>query len=338
MNKIIIPMAVVVGVAIASCSTGTTANQTATPSVVSVAQPSKALMGYADIAEKVLPSVVNLDVFDDSGQGGSGSGFIISEDGYIVTNHHVAAAFGDAEIFVTFSDESVVEGTLVGSDAGYDIAVVKVDITGLPTLPLEKPTAKVRVGDVAVALGSPLGLQGTVTAGIVSALNRPVIAGDFGGAAYINAVQTDAAINPGNSGGPLVNNLGQLIGVNSAIASTGDVAGSIGLGFAIPVKTAMRIANEIIKTGSSSTPVIGVSLDESFFGPGAKIAEVTAGSSAKKAGLKVGDIITSVNGNIIADSVEVIVSIRANAPGDTIKIKVDRGNKSKSFNLVLGSA
>ena len=273
--------------------------------------------------------------------GGTGSGFVISEDGYIVTNHHVAGGVGEnGTVEVVFSDESTATGTLVGSDAGYDLAVVKVNRDGLPSLPLGT-SSDVRVGDVAVALGSPLGLQGTVTSGIVSALERPVTAGGQGSTSFINAIQTDAAINPGNSGGPLLNGSGEVIGVNTAIATLGAVggsAGSIGLGFAIPIDTVQRIVDEIISTGSSSTPVIGVSLDTSFPGPGARVSEVTPGSGADEAGLLDGDVITAIDGDVIAESTELIVSIRSNAPGDSVELTILRDGRTQDVTVTLTAA
>ena len=279
-------------------------------------------LSIVDIAEQVGPAVVQLNVYDETGAGGTGSGFVISEDGFIVTNHHVAGTLGE-DAFID----------------GYDIAVVKVDVDGLTTLPFKRPLPEVVVGELAVALGSPLGLSNTVTAGIVSALNRPVTAGGDGSISFINAIQTDASINPGNSGGPLVNGNGELIGVNTAIASLGvpGAAGSIGLGFAIPVDTVQRVVGEIINTGSSTTPVIGVSLDTEFFGPGARIAEVTPGGTGEEAGLKAGDIIVSVDGNLIAESTELIVSIRANAPGDVVELLVFSDGSNKTIEVTLGT-
>jgi putative serine protease PepD len=293
----------------------------------------------AAVAAAVQPSVVQLNVSGSQGDG-TGTGFVVSSDGYIVTNDHVAGDAGnDGTIDVTFIDGSTATGTLVGSDPGYDIAVVKVDRTELPALTLGSSDA-VNVGDIAVAIGSPLGLQGTVTSGIVSALNRPVTAGGQGDTAYINAIQTDAAINPGNSGGPLVNTAGEVIGVNSAIATVGrgDAVGSIGLGFAIPVDTAKRIVDELINTGTSQTPVIGVQLDMGFEGPGGAVAQVTSGSPADDAGLQEGDVITKVDGNLISDSTALIVSIRANAPGDEIELTVLRNGDTLAVALTLEAA
>ncbi len=297
----------------------------------------------ADIAAKVQPAVVQLNVTGADG-GGTGSGFVISADGYIITNNHVAGMAGDGgSIVVAFSDGTELDGTLVGANPGYDLAVVKVEGTSLPTVPLGS-SAGLSVGDAVIAVGSPLGLQGTVTTGIVSALNRPVTAGgsESDTTAFINAIQTDAAINPGNSGGPLLDGTGAVIGVNSAIASLGgsdgSQPGSIGLGFAIPIDTAQRIANEIISTGSSTTPVIGVSLDMQFEGPGAMVSEVTAGGSAEAAGLQAGDTITAVDGATVDDSTSLIVTIRSKSPGDSVTLSVLRGGQTIQVPLTLGSS
>jgi len=307
--------------------------------VSSVDAPSAAADGtIAGVAAAVQPAVVQLNVTASAGDG-TGSGFIISEDGYIITNHHVAGpAASDGKIEVVFADGKSATGKLVGSNPGYDLAVVKVDRDSLPTLTLGK-SGELNVGDTVIAIGSPLGLQGTVTTGIVSALNRPVTAGGEGETSFINAIQTDAAINPGNSGGPLVDGNGAVIGVNSAIASMGAMqgsqAGSIGLGFAIPIDTAKRIADEIITTGSSKTPVIGVQLDMSFEGPGGKVVEVTEGGAAEQAGMRVDDVILQVNGQRIADPTTLIVTIRSFAPGDTLTLTVDRDGQTLQLPITL---
>jgi putative serine protease PepD len=203
-------------------------------------------------------------------------------------------------------------------------------------------SAQVTVGDVAVAIGAPLGLDGTVTSGIISSLDRAVTAGGSGEMAYINAIQTDAAINPGNSGGPLLNSVGQVIGINSAIATlapsfSGEV-GSIGLGFAIPINSARRIAEEIIETGDSSTPIIGVTLDTTFTDGGSRISEITPGGPADAAGLRSGDIITALQGRDTSDSTELVVAIRSFAPGETVQVTFVRGGQTRSVNLVLGAS
>ena len=291
----------------------------------------------AAVAAALQPSVVQINVAGGGGAG-TGSGFIIREDGYILTNNHVTAN-GD-DITVTFSDGETAAATLVGANPGYDLAVLKVDQTGLPAVTLGSSGA-LEVGDAAIAIGSPLGLQGTVTSGIVSALNRPVTAGGEGELAFINAIQTDAAINPGNSGGPLVDGNGAVIGVNSAIAalggSFGGQAGSIGLGFAIPIDTAARIASELIATGSSSTPIIGVQLQMDFPGPGARVAGITDNGPASSAGLREGDVITALNGVPVVDATDLIVDVRSLAPGDEVILTVERDGAEREVTLVLGA-
>ena len=292
----------------------------------------------ADIAERVSPSVVQLNVTGQQGEG-TGSGFIISSDGYIITNNHVAGPAGrSGSIEVHFADGTKATGTLVGANPGYDLAVVKVDKTGLPAISLGA-SGELKVGDAVIAVGSPLGLQGTVTSGIVSALNRPVTAGGEGETAFINAIQTDAAINPGNSGGPLLNSAGAVIGINSAIASMGTSLsgqpGSIGLGFAIPIDTAKRIVDELIKTGTSTTPILGVQLDMQFNGDGARVDNVTEGGASEAAGLQRGDVIVAVDGKPVADGTELIVIIRSRAAGDTVKVTIDRDGQSTVLPVTL---
>ncbi len=293
----------------------------------------------AAIAESVSPAVVSLEVSGAQGSG-SGSGFVIRENGYIVTNNHVVEGAADGgEITVHFADGRKFDATIVGRDANYDIAVVKVDASGLPTAALGNSDGVV-VGDLAIAIGSPLGLDGTVTAGIVSALNRPVTAGGGGATSFINAIQTDAAINPGNSGGALVNAAGEVIGVNSAIATLGDgsgQSGSIGLGFAIPINQVKRIGEELINTGASTKPIIGVSLDQSYQGEGARVQEVTAGGPAEAAGLENGDVIVEFDGEPVTDATSLIVDIRSMKPGDEVAISVQRGGSTQDLTITLGS-
>ena len=294
----------------------------------------------AALAARLTPSVVNISVSSPMGQA-TGSGFVIRSNGYILTNHHVVAGVGDnATITVDFADGSSAPGKVVGSNSAYDLAVVKVDRTGLPAVTLGNSDSVV-VGDPVIAIGSPLGLQGTVTSGIVSALNRPVTAGDTSGGAsmsYINAIQTDAAINPGNSGGPLIDSRGAVIGVNSAIASLGSgfgsESGSIGLGFAIPVNQAKRIAEEIMRTGTSQVPVLGVSIDMQYQGAGARVAAIRSGLGAEKAGIKVGDVITAIDGKPVSDATAFIVAIRSHAPGDVVKVTLKDG---RSVQVTLGA-
>jgi putative serine protease PepD len=291
----------------------------------------------AALAAALTPSVVAVQV--DGWQGSSaGSGFIIRADGYILTNHHVVAGVGvSPRIQIVFADGSKAAGTVVGSNTSYDLAVVKVDKTGLPAVTLGNSEGVV-VGDPVIAIGSPLGLQGTVTSGIISALNRPVTTADDSGgsSSYINAIQTDAAINPGNSGGPLIDGRGAVIGVNSAIASlgSGSQSGSIGLGFAIPINQAKRIAEEIMSTGRSRVPVMGVSIDMAYEGEGARVVKVAPGGGAAKAGLKANSIIVKVDGEAIADATELIVAIRAHQPGDVLMVTTRNGT---NYEVTLGA-
>jgi len=305
----------------------------------------------AGIAATVLPSVVSIQVDGPEGIS-TGSGFVLRGDGYLVTNNHVIAqADGEPSttITVTFGDGSEQEATIVGRTADYDLAVLKVDVQGLTPLLLGDSDGVV-VGDAVVAVGAPLGLAGTVTTGIVSALNRPVSAGDASDSddqAFINAIQTDAAINPGNSGGPLVNALGEVIGINSAIAqppgSTSVVGGSIGLGFAIPSNQVRRTADQLIETGRATYPIIGVLLDQRYTGEGVQVSSetqggrepVTADGPAARAGIHPGDVILAIDGRPVTDPDELIVAIRARTPGDTIVLHVRSGSNERDVRVKL---
>ena len=295
------------------------------------------------IAQLVSPSVVSLKVNSMAG-GGTGSGSVIrtnSTISYIVTNNHVienAATGGTIE--VELNNGEVLTGTIVGRDSEYDLAVVSVRKGNLPVI-VQGDSSAVSIGDAVVAFGSPLGLSGTVTSGIISALNRPVTTGSTSIASYIDAIQTDAAINPGNSGGPLVDSQGRIVGVNSAIATlgSGSAAGNIGLGFSIPFNQAKRIINEIIETGKSTKPIFGVSFDSAFTGTGARIGALTAGKGAEKAGIPVNSIIKSIDGFKINNAVSAIVRIRAKAPGDQVTVIVELPNgTSRTYTVTLDSA
>ncbi len=291
----------------------------------------------SDIAAGTLPAVVSILAVGTT-QSGSGSGFIVRPNGYILTNNHVVSLVDDGgTLTIVFSDGERAEAKVVGTSPDYDLAVVKVDRLDLPTVTLGD-SDDVQVGDTAIAIGAPLGLDGTVTSGIISALDRPVTAGeDNAEPSYINAIQTDAAINPGNSGGPLLDGGGAVIGINSAIASlaVGGEASNIGLGFAIPINSARRVAEELISTGHSRTPLMGVNLVMDFTDGGAKVKSVTAGTPSEDAGLRAGDIIHSVNGRNIDDGVELVVEVRDHSPGDTLEIAYDRDGKDLTTTLVL---
>ena len=222
--------------------------------------------------------------------------------------------------------------------------MLKIDVVGAPTLQLGDSDAA-QVGDAVIAIGSPLGLSGTVTSGIISSKNRAVTTGNGSGeSSFINALQTDAAINPGNSGGPLVDATGAVIGVNSAIATLGfsSQAGSIGLGFAIPINQAKKTTEQLIRTGSATYPIMGISVDTRYTGAGALITSegvgITPGGPAAKAGLRAGDVILEFDGSEVDNSDELIVMIRSKNVGDKVKIKYKRGNLTKEVTVTLAAS
>jgi putative serine protease PepD len=301
-------------------------------------------MNTKAISALVTPTVVSISVTSAEGSG-TGSGSIYKSNAstsYIITNNHVIeSAVTTGTIKVEFTNGDQVNATIVGRDPMYDLAVLSIKTGNLPTIAVGD-SSKVNVGDPVIAIGSPLGLASTVTSGIISALNRPVTTGDVGSQSYVNAIQTDAAINPGNSGGALVDAQGRIIGVNSAIAtlSSGGTSGSIGLGFSIPINEAKRVIEEIIATGKSTRPVLGVFFDTEFTGIGARILRLSPGEGAEKAGIPAGSVIRSIDGLKIPDEVAAIVKIRSYAPGTTITVVVDLPNSggSKSFKVTLGTA
>ncbi|MDQ1535991.1 MAG: putative serine protease PepD [Actinomycetota bacterium] len=308
----------------------------------------------ADIAARVLPSVVTIKIEGPAGSG-TGSGFVMRKDGYILTNNHVVeAAKSSGTISVQFSDGKSADATIIGRDDSYDLAVIRVNRRNLRPLVLG-PSLDVVVGDPVIAVGAPLGLDSTVTSGIVSALNRPVTAGGAGAssASFINAIQTDAAINPGNSGGPLVDMAGEVIGVNSAIARVagadsglGGQSGNIGVGFAIPSDQVRKTAEQLIANGKATHPVIGVSIDTSYKGEGVRIASknqngsspIAKGGPADKAGLKPGDVILKFDGRVVTDPDEFVVAIRAKSVGETVALTVKRGGSERTVKMTLQAA
>ena len=315
---------------------------------VTLGSPSSAAGSINSIVTKISPSVVTINVTTPTG-GGTGSGSIFkttSTFSYVVTNNHVieSAVGGTGTITVELDNGDQSTATIVGREPNYDLAVLKISKGNLPVIETGDST-QLKIGDLVIAFGSPLGLDHTVTSGIVSSLNRPVVTsgGTNSNESYVDAIQTDAAINPGNSGGPLTDSLGRMIGINAATASLGSTtgqSGSIGLGFAIPMNQAIRIMNEIIETGKATRPVLGVFFDQSFAsGKGAKISSLTANDGAQKAGIPVGAIITSIDGVRITDYVSAIVRIRSHAPGDKVAVTVTMPTGgSKTFNITLGSA
>ncbi len=295
----------------------------------------------AKIAATALPSVVTVKIRTASASG-NGSGFVIDRAGHILTNNHVVSgATGPGEITVEFVDGTSVAARIVGRDSSYDLAVLAVDKTDVTPLEWGR-SSDVVVGDGVIAVGAPLGLEATVTSGIVSALNRPVVATGGDDMSFINAIQTDAAINPGNSGGPLLDMSGRVIGINSAIArdpgSTSSSGGSIGVGFAIPSDQAAKTAQQLIATGKAEHPIIGVKLDTQFTGEGARIADpggVTPGSAADTAGLRDGDVIVRFEGKKVPGSNQLVVAIRAKNVGDTVHLTVERAGAQIDITLTL---
>ncbi|GAA4573956.1 trypsin-like peptidase domain-containing protein [Planotetraspora kaengkrachanensis] len=306
----------------------------------------------AEVAKAIQPSVVSIRITTQNG-GGEGSGVILSADGLILTNNHVVAELGQGggDVTVKFSDGKTASATVKGTDPTTDLAVIQAQgVSGLTPASLGD-SDKLQVGDAVLAIGSPLGLEGSVTSGIVSALDRTLTEGGdepqqpfpFGqqrqqepGTTIGGMVQTDAAINPGNSGGALVNAAGQVIGINTAIATSGQSSGNIGVGFAIPINTARQVADQLIKTGKATHAFLGVSLaDATGDAEGAVISSITAGSPAAKAGLQDGDLVTKVNEKVV-DSAETLVGeIRSSRPGDKVTITYSRNGKVSTVSITL---
>jgi len=299
-----------------------------------------------NLAATITPSVVSIAV-ESGTRSGTGSGWVYrssATSSFIITNNHVIeSAATTGTITVEFSNGDQIDAKIIGRDKAYDLAVLQINRGNLAALNLGDST-KLVVGESVMAVGSPLGLASTVTTGIISALNRPVSAGSVGAESFVNAIQTDAAINPGNSGGALVNSQGQIIGVNSAIAtlSSGGTSGSIGLGFAIPITEAKRVIDEIITspTNTSTRPVLGVFFDSAYQGNGARILRLSTGEAAEVAGIPVGSIVKSIGGQRVTDQVSAIVRIRSFAPGATVSVTVELPNNGgvKTFTVKLGKA
>ena len=317
-----------------------------------VIQTNGASPDWTATAKAVAPSVVSITVASGQAQG-QGSGVVIDKGGHILTNNHVATGAGaGATISVTLSDGRTYDAKIVGTDPSTDLAVLALANPPSDLTPISfGDSAKLAVGQPVMAVGNPLGLAGTVTTGIVSALNRPVTTSDpaaakgAGDPVVTNAVQTSAAINPGNSGGALVTADGQLIGINSSIASLGSSgssqSGNIGIGFAIPVNEAKSIADQLIATGSAQHAFLGVSSsDTTVTENGSKrdaalVRVVTAGTPAATAGLKVDDAVVAVNGQPIASSKALVAAIHERKVGDTVTVTVLRGGARTDVKVTL---
>ncbi|HET8562203.1 MAG TPA: trypsin-like peptidase domain-containing protein [Marmoricola sp.] len=298
------------------------------------------------VASKVLPSTVQIIAeYDGNAQGATGSGFVMDRQGHIITNNHVVAqaAADQGPIEVIDQRGRHYAAHVVGRSSVYDIAVL--EAKGARRL---RPAAfgsadQMRVGETVVAIGSPLGLSATVTSGIVSAVHRPVTTGNGSDSSYISAVQTDAAINPGNSGGPLVNLQGQVVGVNSAIASlgtgtgTGGESGNIGVGFAIPIEQVEVTTDQILRTGEARYPVIGANVRGTRQLDGARVDSVIPGEPAADAGLRAGDLIVALDGHKVSGSIDLVVAIRTHVPGDTVTLTVRRAGQLHRIEVRLAS-
>ena len=302
------------------------------------------------VAQTVLPSVVKIDVAGPQGQG-SGSGIILSSDGQILTNNHVVELAGDSgELEVSFNDGSHAKAKIVGTDPLTDTAVIQAEgVSGLTPATIGSSDS-LQVGQSVVAIGSPFGLDATVTSGIVSALKRPVNVGTVsqGNSTVYPAIQTDAAINPGNSGGPLVDMNGHVVGINASIQtasqnSSGGEPGSIGLGFAIPIDEVMPVIQQLEKGETPTHARLGISVENVAAGQGAlvtdgaKISDVNAGSAAADAGLKNGDVITKVDDTLITDADSLVATVRAYRPGDKVTVTYTRDGAEHTVSLTLDS-
>ena len=310
-------------------------------------------------ASEAGPAVVTLWV-ESSVSSGSGSGVILSEDGYILTNAHVVTLSGstnDPDLSVKLWDGTVLPATLVGYDTVYDLAVIKVEASGLKAIKFAD-SSNLNVGQNVVAIGAPLGLASTVTEGIVSALNRTIRVASAevseepglqfwtgtGESISIQVIQTDAAINPGNSGGALVNERGELVGINVAIATAGSgEAGSIGVGFAIPSNTANRIATEIMQTGKATHGLLGAMVRDnsengSGFSTGAYVDQVTEGGAAETAGIQSGDVIIEFAGQKVTSAADLTAMVRAQPAGAAVQLKIIRDGETISLRATLGNA
>jgi putative serine protease PepD len=326
-------------VALTQGSSHSTPAAVASPNVANVASAS---LTVGQIAKASIPSVVEVDAtqvasqspFPGGAQGGGtaqGTGFIYDTKGDIVTNDHVVS--GSSSVSVKLSDGSTYKATIVGTDPSTDLAVLHIDAPASKLVPLAlTDSSKVAIGDGVVAIGNPFGLDGSVTSGIVSALNREIVAPD--NTPIEGAIQTDAAINHGNSGGPLLDQQGKVIGVTSQIQS--DSGGNDGVGFAVPSNTVTTIASQLIATGKAQHALLGVSVKTAASG-GVTVSQVSSGSAAASAGVKAGDVITAVDGTNVATAEKLRAIIAGHKPGDSVTLTITRSGASKTLTATLGS-
>ncbi|WP_245651475.1 S1C family serine protease [Streptosporangium amethystogenes] len=349
-------MAIGGGVAGAFVATSLNGSATVVSSSGPVVSPVGNVTTVADIAQVVQPSVVSIEIRTAAG-GGEGSGVVLSADGLILTNNHVVSAGGqagpDSQVTVKFSDGKTATAKVVGTDPATDLAVIKAEGVSDLTKASIGDSDRLKVGDSVLAIGSPLGLSGSVTAGIVSALNRTLTVGGEQGQQQLppgwgrsqesgqspttigGAIQTDAAINPGNSGGALVNAAGQVVGINTAIATNGG-EGSIGVGFAIPINTASHVAEQLIKSGKVSHALLGVSVtDATGDAGGALVGQVTEGSPAAKAGIRQGDLITKINDTPVDGAATVVGAVRGFKPGQQVTVAYVRDGQPQTVTVTL---
>jgi S1-C subfamily serine protease len=296
----------------------------------------------ADIARRVRPAVVTIEVRAGDGDAAEGSGAVIDSNGYILTNEHVVTMGGAVtegqDLSVKFIDGTRAKAELVGMDAKSDLAVIKVDVRNPTVIQLGR-SSDLQVGDSVIAIGSPLRQNDTVTEGIVSALNRPVLAGEDGEPAVYDAIQTDAAINQGNSGGPLVDSTGALVGINSSIQTSGTSTGSIGVGYAIPIDYAKSIIEALIRDGKVNHADMGVNVASvsADTAEGARVQNVRDGGAAAKAGIKQGDVIRKVGDRDIADAAELIVAVRSHDVGERVPVVLARSGRELTVQVTLES-
>jgi putative serine protease PepD len=336
------------GAGIASAANSSTSTPAANTTTSGASSGQVSVCDVTSVANQVIPSVVTISARGAEG-GGTGSGEVIKSDGYILTNNHVIAiAANGGSVEVQFADGQTVPATIVGRDPQTDLAVLKVDTSAKLKVIAIGSSSSVVVGQATVVIGAPLGLSGTVTSGIVSALERSIqVPGEDNSAALlVGAIQTDAAINPGNSGGSMVNCSGQLIGIPTAGAAVpNSPGGSIGLGFAIPVNLAMTIADEIISTGSvahayfglGAVPIPPSAAAQAGVPEGLYVQTVTPGGPAAKAGLRTGDVITKINGQPATSTVQLQELTLTMKPGATVQLEYSRGGQSATATVTLGA-